>query len=236
MIGCSMELNVVCCLWGDWFDLGGIYVEKLFSMVSRHLNIPFTFFCLTTKREAVSHIKDIVIIDMPKELEKWDRNLPKFYMYNKELPIQGKVLFFDLDSIIMGSLNDLVNSSDEFIGIKPWRSKNWKKGWFLGSVLFWLADGRWSFMWDAISSDPIGWGEKTKTLKWDGRERIALMFLVGNKGTYFQDIFPDHFIPFNMVQRNELFITDQTKVICFHGRNYKPHLFPEDPIVQEHWK
>ena len=95
------DQNYVLCLkHGDKYS--SQYVNTLYSMVKRNLTIPFTFACLTDNRQGID--KDILCLDLPKDLTGW---WCKPYMYSNELPLNGTILYMDLDVVISGNLNKL---------------------------------------------------------------------------------------------------------------------------------
>jgi len=95
---------VLCLKHGAKY--GPEYVNTLKRMVDRKLSLPYEFACLTENPKGID--KDIKIIDLPKELSGW---WCKPYMYSKDLPIKGDILYMDLDVVISGNLNKLFEFS-----------------------------------------------------------------------------------------------------------------------------
>lgn len=91
---------VLCLKHGDKYS--SQYVNTLYSMVKRNLTIPFTMVCLTDNKQGID--SDILCLDLPKELTGW---WCKPYMYSADLPLNGTILYMDLDVVVSGNLNKL---------------------------------------------------------------------------------------------------------------------------------
>jgi hypothetical protein len=78
------------------------YVNKLYNMVQRNCTLKYEFVCLTD--DAADLNPDIKIIALPGGLSSW---WCKPYMFSRDLPIQGTVLYMDLDVVIAGNINKL---------------------------------------------------------------------------------------------------------------------------------
>jgi hypothetical protein len=89
-------ITVVCVL-----KTGGIYtpewVRKLRDGVSRHLTLPHRFVCLSDVEVSCERIPLI---------HDWHRWWPKIEMFRPSL-FDGPVLYFDLDTVIVGSLDKI---------------------------------------------------------------------------------------------------------------------------------
>ena len=98
------EVKVFCVNVGDKYQVE--YVHKLKAAVKRHLSYPHKFFVYTDKPENYSYS-----IKAEHDLETW---------WNKLLVFEntGTCLYFDMDTIIHGSLDNLIR--DEFHMIMPY--------------------------------------------------------------------------------------------------------------------
>lgn len=105
--------SVVCVKWGSKYPAD--YVNRLYNMVQRNLNLDHEFICLTDDSTDID--KKIIIKPLTENLK---------YAYSKfELfvtDIQGEILFLDLDVVIIDSIDDLFlhEPSAEFVSIKDW--------------------------------------------------------------------------------------------------------------------
>ena len=77
------------------------YVNKMYKIVSKHCTVPFNFYCLTENADGLD--KEINIIPLPiMNVEGW---WYKPYIYSKDLPIEGTVLYIDLDMVIVDNID-----------------------------------------------------------------------------------------------------------------------------------
>ena len=91
---------VLCIKHGKKY--GPEFVNRLYKMVSRHLTIDFEFVCLTDDKTNLN--ENIKTYDLPFGLEGW---WCKPYMFNKDLPLNGQILYLDLDVVIAGNIDKL---------------------------------------------------------------------------------------------------------------------------------
>lgn len=100
--------QVVCVKWGTAY--GPEYVNRLYGMVSRQMSEPFRLVCLTDDRQGIRG--EVECFDLPelgvpqpaRTKGKWRKQV----LWGREVPgLQpGAALFIDLDSVIVGSLDD----------------------------------------------------------------------------------------------------------------------------------
>ena len=95
------RVNVLCIKWGTKY--GAEYVNKLRSMVGRHLGRPFRFVCLTDDTEGITPgIECRPIPAMQLGGSPWYAGWRKLAVFAPELhDLEGRVLFFDLDVVIV---------------------------------------------------------------------------------------------------------------------------------------
>jgi hypothetical protein len=109
--------NIICIKWGTKYP--PCYVNRLYSGVERNLMRPFRFFCVTEQPEGVR--PEVEVLPLPVEpfaskitstLEESKRKgaFGKISLFNPTLTeAQGPFLGFDLDVLITGSLDDLID-------------------------------------------------------------------------------------------------------------------------------
>lgn len=105
-------------------------------MVSRHLTIPYEFVCLTDDQHPIDGVRSIVQPNAQYQKGWWH----KVHMFDPNLPIEGRIIYFDLDVVIHNNINKLVeNCGDAFYGIRDFNRKfvpKWDK--LNSSVLSWI--------------------------------------------------------------------------------------------------
>ncbi len=102
-----MKKQVICINWGTQY--GPNFINRLYGMVSRNITPPFSFTCFTDSAAGVTSEAvcrplpepDLVI---PKTRKgRW----PKARLWSEHLGgLQGPVLFLDLDTVVVGPLDD----------------------------------------------------------------------------------------------------------------------------------
>jgi hypothetical protein len=142
-------INVICLKTGDKFN--DEYVLRLQSMVGRHLSLPHLFYCFTDKP-----IKGVVCMPPPCELAGW---WGKVGFHRADLPIPKGIptLYFDLDTIIVDSIDELAMYEADFAIIKQWKriSLQNKKGQavpaYNSSVMRWSGVGIRNNLWEGFT-------------------------------------------------------------------------------------
>lgn len=123
-------VNVLCIKWGKKY--GPEYVNKLHSMVSRHLHRPFRFVCLTDDAVGINPAIEVKPIPMVG-FDEFDQRKPwtfghgwlKLTSFASPLyDLQGRTLFLDLDIVIVDSLDPFFEQPGEFVVIKEWDKKD----------------------------------------------------------------------------------------------------------------
>ena len=123
-------VNVLCIKWGKKY--GPEYVNKLHSMVRRHLHRPVRFVCLTDDGAGIDPAIEVKSIPMVG-FEEFDQRKPWTFGHgwlkltsfaNPLYDLQGRTLFLDLDIVILDSLDPFFEQKGEFIVIKEWDKKD----------------------------------------------------------------------------------------------------------------
>lgn len=107
------RLTVACVWWGTQYGID--YVENLLAGVKRNLTVPFDFVCITPHTEVP---EGVIRMSPPlgNNSEGWWQ---KVGLFSPDLfgPSQ-RVLYLDLDVVIIGSLDEIVRSEDPFCMIE----------------------------------------------------------------------------------------------------------------------
>lgn len=232
----NKKVTVLCVRFGNKY--GREYVERLRNMVSRHLSVPYEFVCLTDDSHPIEGVRSIVQPGNKYRKLWWY----KVHMFDRNLSLSGRILYFDLDVVITGNIDRLVTSyTNQFMGIRDFNRKfynNWK--YLNSSVMSWT-HGLENFVYDEFSKEPnkamvlqgdqdwiwkVGkgkihfWPEDwIKSYKWEIRQREDLIQRDGKRG--FKNIS-------NIISPNNC------SVMVFHGDPKPQHIM--DPIVVENWR
>lgn len=112
------EYTVICMKWGDKF--GPEYVNRLYSMVSRNLTLPFKFVCFTDNGAGINRnveIRPLPDMALPDGKERGWRKLSTF---RDDIGLSGRVLFLDLDTVIVGNIDDYFTLDGDFCLMAHW--------------------------------------------------------------------------------------------------------------------
>ncbi len=216
-------VNVVCLKWGTLY--GPEYVNKLLSMVSRHLHRPFRFICLTDDETALD--ADIEVFPLPDfeeppwEFARYCSAWRKLALFRSGLAnMQGKVLFLDLDVVIVDAIDCFFDCSSKFAMIENWYQPGRQVG--QASVMCFEA-GREETLLRSYERDPLPF------LRRYGTEQAYISGELGAEGCEF---FPSawcqsyklHCMPKGLRKfwQAENVAPAGSKILVFHGRPNPP--------------
>lgn len=152
MIGVwPMPNHVICVKWGKKYTSS--YANILFNMCKRHLTVPFEFHCITENPSELSN--EIKVITLPSQtgIERW---WSKMYMFSNTLPIQGTILYFDLDVMIFRNIDRLfTHQPGDFMIIRDFnrcRTNDWK---YSNSSVMRFESGKLNYLWDEFSKGAV---------------------------------------------------------------------------------
>lgn len=216
-------VTVVCLKWGDVYSPE--YVNNLYSMVNRNISLPFRFICFTENSQDIR--EEVEIWPLPEfEEPPWEyaRYCPawrKLALFKKGLAgIQGKVLFLDLDVVVMNNIDCFFSFSDKLAIIENW----YQPGRLVGqaSAICFTA-GQEEFLLQHYLDDPL------QVLK---SYRTEQAYITGHLGVERFDYFPEdwcisfkmHCMPSGLARFFSAKVTEpkKAKVVVFHGRPNPP--------------
>ena len=121
----QQEKNYVLCL-KHGTKYSHKYVNTLYNMVKRNCTVDYEFVCLTENSKGLN--PDIRTIPLPNDLSGW---WCKPYMYSKDLPLYGTILYMDLDVVISGNIDKLFTyETDQWCTVRDFTRAmrpEWKK-------------------------------------------------------------------------------------------------------------
>lgn len=217
------KVNIVCMKWGDKYPAE--YVNILYRMVARNLTLPFRFICMTEFPEGIN--KEIEIIPLPDFDEPREEHgslclaWRKLSVFDQDLYGQkGKILFLDLDVIIVDNIDCFFNYSDKLAIIENWS----QPGRLIGQAsAFCFEVEQYSHLLEKYRND------QTEVLKNNCTEQFYITRELG-KGNF--DFFPDSWcksFKFHCMYGGFLnsFLTPKmppagSKIIVFHGSPNPP--------------
>ena len=208
-------INIACLKFGKKY--GSEYVNRLFWAVRRNTTVPFKFHCFTDQPKGI--IKGVKVHSLPHSLPGvgwWQ----KLYLFSKEMPIEGRIFYVDLDTLITGNLNQLLSHNTGFVCLRdlflarlppnakvPFGTAKEAVG---SGVLSWEA-GQHTQIWETFIKNPK---EVVRTIhphgdqKWIQKQEPNRL--------YWQDLFPNQIVSFKVHCRSGL--PKGARIICYHGK------------------
>ena len=113
------KYTIISMKWGAKY--GADYVNRLYNMVKRNTTLPFTFVCFTDDAEGLDaeiDARPLPPMDLPEGRERGWRKLS---IFQKDSGLDGRVLFLDLDTVIVGNIDDYLTIDGDFILIRHWK-------------------------------------------------------------------------------------------------------------------
>jgi hypothetical protein len=196
--------NIVCLKWGTKFSPD--YVNNLYAGFKRNVTVPFKFFCVTENPAGLN--SEINIIPLPKlGLEGWWN---KVWMFSKDFPIQDRVVFADLDTLIVGNVDHLITHEADLLGCKDFYNIIKNVTTFQSSFMSFVP-AKLHHVWDnfypkakQIAQQMHPMGDQV----WIDRQTKAK--------AYWQDMFPNQVVSYKVACLKG--IPPDARVICYHGR------------------
>lgn len=212
-------ITVACVFWGDKFS--DDYVYNLKSMVERNTTVPHQFVCFSDRE-----LEGIKTVKLIPGYEGWWN---KMQMFNTDFRLGNRVVYLDLDTLIVGNIDWLLEYDGMFMGIEDLGSVNEHqpelKGRLQSGVMSW--DYRLnSHLWNRFTSS----GESQR-YRGDGE------YLNHIVPKYQRDFIQKRYKGKLKSYKYQVYsegITDDLSIICFHGRPSIPQAMTE--TVTTGWK
>ena len=114
-----MTYNVACMKWGVKY--GPEYVNKLFNMVKRNTTVPFNFVCYTDNPDGLLDKIDARPLPEMSFKDGKERGWRKLSLFRKDIDLSGRVLFLDLDVVVVGNIDEYFTMGGDVILTKHWK-------------------------------------------------------------------------------------------------------------------
>ena len=193
-------VTVCCVLWGDKFSED--YVRNLKAGVERNTTVRHKFVCLSDR-----HIEGVDTKFLKPGLTGWWNKLQLF-----DGDIYGRMVYLDLDTLIVGNIDWLLNYTGGFMGIEDLGHVNEHqphlKDKLQSGVMAWDSESMdWVYKEFFFKRDAAA-----KEFRGDGE---YLNQTITNR-TLLQQVFPDELKSYKYeVYPDNI---EDVSIICFHGR------------------
>ena len=217
---------------------GGVYdwdyVFKLFHGVNKYIDRPFKFYCLTDMGNGFSpktyNDMQVKVIPLTYAWPKW---WSKMEMFRCPALYGQRVVFIDLDTIIVGDINQICDYSGPFCVLNDFN----RLGPYVGSGLM-------AFNGEGLK--PLFNTFKDRPEFQMDRHRGDQNFIFENHKDpdFFQSLYPGQVISFKPERGRGVLKTlpEDVRIVCFHGKPKPRDVVNMDsddrfycPWVKEHW-
>jgi hypothetical protein len=198
-------LNVVAVHFGDYCGRGAEYVDRLHTDVTIHLPTVHKFWCITDAADNLPEGVEAIPVD--QGVKGWWNKIALFRP--GILPAGERVLYFDLDTMIMGDLSDLAAYRGRFGMARdfyfPHHCSSTIMAWEAGTL-----DHIWR-VWDRCGRPEFQIGGDQEWIE-----------SIEPKADRLQDLLPDQLVSYKVSCRDKGFAPKGTRVVAFHGKP-RPH-------------
>jgi hypothetical protein len=158
-----MIKQVLVVKWGTKY--GPEYVNRMYGMVSRNITGPFRFVCLTD--DATGLRKEVIAEPLPELGCAWPTGTfgqwRKVVLLGANVPglSPGPALFVDLDSVIVGSIDEYfeIGEPDDVFLARNWTKPHRRLG---QTSVFRFPVGKYPFILERFRSDPQGVADRCR--------------------------------------------------------------------------
>lgn len=207
-------MKVVCVLKSG----GDFHVKdvcNLKTMLERNITIPYEFYCLT---DMFTFLNGVYVRPLKFDYVGW---WSKIELFRPGLFESERIVYFDLDTIILNNIDDLLLQEDDFIGLRPFNPTRAKRKRYLGSgVLGWKNDGSFDFLFKEFRYAHY------RGMLWGDQDYISLKLGHHNiKFNYWQERVSGIYSYKRHVLGSGL--PADARIVCFHGVP-RPHQVKTD--------
>ena len=195
----SQELQVIIVMKTGG-DFAPSHVDRIISQIKKHLTVPHEIFCLTDIPG--EYVPGITVLPLLDKLPGWWSKIEIFRSFTN-------VLYFDLDTTILGNIDFLAPSPSSFVALQTKHSGT-------GSgIMRWKGD--FSALYKYFKGSP---SYIMQHYSWD--QRYIYYWLISNNLsiTHFQTHFPEKLMSYknDYLPLIEKQLKPKPSIIYFHGK------------------
>jgi hypothetical protein len=241
----------VCCL--KWFDPKNRYndkfvyssdhVNRLHRMVARHLSMPHEFVCITDDTEGLAPEIRPVAID--RDLLAAGARFPKLMIYRPDAAefLGERILLLDLDTVIVGHLDPLLDTQSDF---KAWKDSGYPRKANVGKYntsMVLLAAGSHPEIWEAYQREaatirvtPSGHSDQAFVSRTLG-DAYPVWTVSDGVYSFRADLARHRFPSFRLDVLKPTKLPRNARVVFFHGNvdPSEPEMRAAHPWIAENW-
>lgn len=221
-----MEPLTVVCVYSRGSGFTDEYVTRLRDAVQKHCSAPHRFVCITNH--------ELPGIETIKRAKAWKGWWIKLELFRQGL-FDGPVVYFDLDTLILGDITDILTYPHDFSTCSNWKSGR-KATHMSSAVMAW--DGREDLSHVFHSFHPSMIHEYEQSWeRWGDQARIAET--INRPWQSLLEIFPDRLIHYKThilgpTKNPNAQIPEKASIVCLSGRP-RPHELAVDSVLYKAW-
>jgi hypothetical protein len=234
----SKDKNILVLKHGQKYSAD--YVNKMYNMVTANLEYDFNFYCITEDPNNLNPKINVIPLPTVAVTGWWY----KPYIFSADLPIEGTILYLDLDLVVTNSLNRLFDFyPGEYCIIRDFTRSmrpNWEK---YNSSVIRFEKGQLDYVWQRFKKEHLLIMRKfygDQDYLWEATQGKAKVFPDPWVRSWKWEVRKDkRFKPGQTRGHRELQDIEHVKapddccIVAFHG-DPNPHNC-HDPYIVEKW-
>ncbi len=188
----------VACVLRSGGDFTPLHVAALHRAVDKHLHAPHEFRVLTDY--------DLVVEPHIKLTQAWPKWWSKLELFRPGA-FSGPVLYFDLDTVLVGSIDDLAS----YRGPLAMLSDFLKPGKLQSGIMAWTPGVATESIWRCFTVNPDRY---MRSLSGDGQFLNKYV----DRADFLQTLFRGRIVSYNRHVRKMGRVPSCARVVCFHGQ------------------
>lgn len=215
-------LNVACVLRSSKEKKYRVEdVLFLQRMVKQNLAEPFVFTCLSDMYIPYEH--DVRWVPLAKNWPGW---WSKIELFQPGVFYEGdRILYFDLDTAIVGSLETIAAREEAFLAIGDFYRRPPKEDRIklASGMMMWTAGG-FDYVYEAFTVQ----AERLMKKYTAGGDQLWIADQVGNVAQFWEFATPGQVVSYKIHCKPNRQIPNDARVVCYHGR-------PKPADVKDKW-
>jgi hypothetical protein len=174
--------SIVTWRWGTQYPVE--FVNRLRSAVARNLTVPHQFVCVTNDTHGLD--ANVLVLKDREDYAEMRAGSRSCYrrlrMFEKDFLAGDQILHFDLDTVITGSLDSLVNRPENLVmWDQPEARIKLQHGYAYNPSIMLLRVGSYTEIWDTFRKDPHAAVSAARAAGWFGTDMSWINFCLMKK-------------------------------------------------------
>lgn len=230
-------ISVVTWVWEGPRRYRPMHANTLYSMLCRHLHVPFRFICISSYAEGFVEGVEVLPIPaaakavgdiMSPEGEHMPSCYRRLWVFSDEARMLGeRVLSIDVDLVILDDITPVVQRDEEFVGWKP--RQNWGNADRVAGGMFLLTTGTRTHVWDDFGPDEI---RRVRKLGYRGSDQAWMSYKLAKDAALWRQ--EDGLYALSDIEKRNGKVPEDARIVQFAGIKKPWHCMNLD-WVQQHY-